>query len=300
QASSTPPDPNVPPNTQCSGVTKAGRRCMQQVKNRGVMLPGVEQFCFQHTKGLLNPTGFYAQRKGTQVPEWVEFADYIPLYLHPDTQVALCVEMEKARSQSNIEGYIYTFEIRDPNNNKTIQLKVRHAVNVVKRLNEWGKQCGSKGQVLRGFYPGFVRDSRDETSLMTGCVILPEGGNEGMWCHRLDELIIRLKWLIHLELADLVVNVVYLQPGWKPFLKGKGEGLAKVKAGPPASTGNILSGRMGNGNGRQGQLCKDCGTIHTEIFKFQCILSGPYKGREWDCVMKKVIEDWGAFMQMYV
>ncbi len=42
------------------------------------------------------------------------------------------------------------------------------------------------------------------------------------------------------------------------------------------------------------------GTIHKEIFEFQRILSGPYKGREWDCVVKKVIEDWGAFVRTYV
>ncbi|KAK0487936.1 hypothetical protein IW261DRAFT_1655804 [Armillaria novae-zelandiae] len=302
RTSSTSPDPNAPPDTRCSGVTKAGRRCARQVKNRGVALPGVERFCFQHTKGLLNPTGFYARRKGTQAPEWVEFADYIPSYLHPDTQVALRVEMEKARSQSDVEGYIYTFEIRDPDDNKTVRLKVGRAVNVVKRLHEWGKQCGSKEQVLRGFYPRSVGDGRDETSLMTGHVILPEGGNEDVWCHRLERL-------IHLELADLAVNAVYLQPGWKPFLKGKGEGLAKPSADPLASTGNILNpvispkkrgGRIGNWNGGQGQPCKDCGTVHTEIFEFQRILSGPYKGREWDCVVKQVIEDWGAFVRIYV
>jgi hypothetical protein len=38
--------------------------------------------------------------------------DYIPPYLHPDTQVALRVEMEKLRSKSDVLGYIYTFEIR--------------------------------------------------------------------------------------------------------------------------------------------------------------------------------------------
>ena len=38
--------------------------------------------------------------------------DWIPDYLQPDTQVALRVEMEKARSQSDVPGYIYTFEIR--------------------------------------------------------------------------------------------------------------------------------------------------------------------------------------------
>lgn len=50
------------------------------------------------------------------LPVWIhadlEFADYIPPYLHPDTQVALRIEMEKMRSSSDVEGYIYTFEIR--------------------------------------------------------------------------------------------------------------------------------------------------------------------------------------------
>ncbi|KAK0210216.1 hypothetical protein DFS33DRAFT_1291476 [Desarmillaria ectypa] len=308
RASSTPPDLNTPPDTQCSGVTKAGRRCTRQVKNGGAALPGVERFCFQHTKELLDPTGFYARSQGAEGPEWIDFADYIPSYLHPDTQVALRVEMEKARSQSDVEGYIYTFEIRNPDDSKTIQLKVGRAVNVVKRLNEWGKQCGSKEQVLRGFYPGSVGDGGDETSLMKGRVILPEGGNEDVWCHRLERL-------IHLELADLAMNVAYLQPGWKPFSKGKGKGTAISKAGPRVSTGSISTtslsvaspkkkngrgGRVGNGNGGQAQPCKDCGIIHKEIFEFQRITSGPYTGREWDDIVKKVIEEWGSFVRTYV
>ncbi len=54
--------------------------------------------------------------------------------------------MEKARSQSDVEGYIYTFEIRGPpDDSKTVQLKVGRAVNVVKRLNEWGKAVWFEG-----------------------------------------------------------------------------------------------------------------------------------------------------------
>ncbi|KAK0473611.1 hypothetical protein IW261DRAFT_1552997 [Armillaria novae-zelandiae] len=193
----------------------------------------------------------------------------------------------KHQSGSNLQGYIYTFEIRDPDDNKTIQLKVRHAVNVVKRLHEWGKQCGLKEQVLRGFYPQSMGDGRDETSLMTGHAEFIHG------------LMTGLEWLIHLELVDLAVNAMYLQPGWKPFLKGKGEGLTWNIPNPVTSL-KKSGGRIGDGNGRQGWPCKDCGTVHTEIFKFQRILSGPYKGREWDCVMKQVIEDWGAFVQIYM
>lgn len=53
-------------------------------------------------------------------------------------------------------------------------------MNLVKRIDQWGKQCGSKEQVLRGFYPGAVEP--DNTSLMKGTVI---AGEKGPWCHRL-------------------------------------------------------------------------------------------------------------------
>jgi hypothetical protein len=74
----------------------------------------------------MTPSGYYSRKNG----EWVKFEgdsllhcpemilrhlrylDWIPSYLHPDTQVSLRVEMEKARSQSDVPGYIYTFEIR--------------------------------------------------------------------------------------------------------------------------------------------------------------------------------------------
>ena len=39
------------------------------------------------------------------------YTDWIPSYLQPATQNALRVEMQKARASSDVEGYIYTFEI---------------------------------------------------------------------------------------------------------------------------------------------------------------------------------------------
>jgi len=126
----------------------------------------------------------------------LRYLDWIPSYLHPDTQVSLRVEMEKSRSQSDVPGYIYTFEIRgmlvplstefiykkasESEEGDTIKLKVGRAVNLVKRIDQWGKQCGSKEQVLRGFYPGSVEP--DEASLMKGRVV---AGKQGPWCHRL-------------------------------------------------------------------------------------------------------------------
>ncbi|KAG7086548.1 hypothetical protein E1B28_002497 [Marasmius oreades] len=284
RASSTPPSPTS--NTagasgqiQCSGVTKTGKRCTRLVKN-GPALTGVmgsntiggqtiERFCFQHMKELLLPTGFYARSQTAGTQEWVDFTDYIPNYLHPDTQVALRVEMEKQRSSSDIEGYIYTFEIRYPNPQNTIKLKVGRTNNVVKRLNQWGKQCGSKEQVLRGWYPGTVDPDSDDDdtagqSLMRGRV---RAGGKGIWCHRLERL-------VHLELADLAVNEAYLKPGWKPFAKGKGkgkfQGTGQTQATNPTSPSMVGSPRKGagkngknaagvftNGLGNGGGLCKD-------------------------------------------
>lgn len=81
-----------------------------------------------------------------------------------------------------------------------IHLKVGRAVNLVKRIDEWGKQCGSKEQVLRGWWPGTVENDDSETSLMKGRV---KPGDKGACCHRLERL-------IHLELADLAVHTPYL------------------------------------------------------------------------------------------
>lgn len=124
RASSTPPSPvstRAGDQTQCAGITKSGKRCTRLVKNGGPALLGLHpddetivRFCFQHAKELLVPTGFYARKKTASggASEWVDFVDYIPPYLHPDTQVALRVEMEKLRSKSDEEGCIYCYEIR--------------------------------------------------------------------------------------------------------------------------------------------------------------------------------------------
>jgi hypothetical protein len=39
-------------------------------------------------------------------------SDWIPQYLQEETRASLRVEMGKSRSPSDVEGYIYTFEIR--------------------------------------------------------------------------------------------------------------------------------------------------------------------------------------------
>ncbi|KAG8719031.1 hypothetical protein FRC11_003438 [Ceratobasidium sp. 423] len=75
RAASVPPTATAP-DTQCSAITKAGKRCTRQVKSGPALVyqsPGVllDRFCFQHTKDVLQPTGFYSHAK---VDTWVIFA----------------------------------------------------------------------------------------------------------------------------------------------------------------------------------------------------------------------------------
>ena len=69
-------------------------------------------------------------------------------------------------------------------------------------MDQWSKQCESKEQVLRGFWPG--DGSADASNLMKGRI---KAGNPGKYCYRLERL-------IHLELADLMHNKPYLESGF--------------------------------------------------------------------------------------
>ena len=168
---------------------------------------------------------FFIPRDGRTL-ELILSTDWIPGYLRADTQVALRVEMEKPRSRADVPGYIYTLEIRDPKTPTKIHLKVGRAVNLVKRIDQWGKQCGSKEQVLRGWWPGTVEDDEGGgPSLMKGRV---KAGDKGPHCHRLERL-------VHLELADLAVNSPYLDADFQTIYatkkqdESKDNGSASVK-----------------------------------------------------------------------
>jgi hypothetical protein len=123
----------------------------------------------------------------------------------------------------------------DSSNPDVIQLKVGRAVNVVARTDQWSKQCTSKEQVLRGFWPGSVAE--DGGSLMKGRVI---AGEKGPYCHRLERL-------IHVELGDLAANAPYLNSKWP-------------NVDPPDndSTGNGSPKKGVNGSERGYVACEDC------------------------------------------
>jgi hypothetical protein len=89
----------------------------------------------------------------------------------------------------------------DPDGKKLVSLKVGRATNLNRRMDQWGKQCGSKEQILRGFWPGGMGK---EGVPMRGLV---EAGPKGPWCHRLERL-------VHIELSDLATTAPYLEAGY--------------------------------------------------------------------------------------
>jgi len=226
--------------------------------------------------------------------------------------------MEKSASPADVPGYIYTYEIRgsslqtfklllkfilssptfvlDPKRPSVIQLKVGRAVNLVKRLDQWDKQCGSKVQIIRGWWPGTVEDNSDNDgtngSLLKGNI---KAGDRGPLCHRVERL-------VHIELADLVVHTPYLNP---KFPEVDNSDLPSSSVGTPTPKKAVM------------KPCPDCepliylfwwrssisddghgpgGTMHREIFAFPRPEKGRYKGREWELLVKPVIEKWGKFV----
>lgn len=41
-------------------------------------------------------------------------------------------------------------------------------------------------------------------------------------------------------------------------------------------------------------------TMHKEIFSFERATKGRYKGKEWEIIVKPVIEKWGGFVEAYL
>ena len=101
----------------------------------------------------------------------------------------------------------------------------------------------------------------------------------------------RLERLVHLELADLADNAPYLLPSF-PNIVWTG-----FKLGPTTRR----------------RRCQDCkyhklpiihysllsgGSIHKEIFALKR-LSGANRGREWEVIVRPIIERYGSYIQQY-
>ncbi len=91
RSSSAPPTPTTSGTRdsgseyQCSGITKAGKRCTRMVKavhplmmQTSVSAGEIERYCHQHIKDVLEPSGFYVRGDGSK---WVEFGGKLYIYV---------------------------------------------------------------------------------------------------------------------------------------------------------------------------------------------------------------------------
>ncbi|KAL7283041.1 hypothetical protein ACG7TL_002465 [Trametes sanguinea] len=252
---------------QCCAITKQDKRCTRMVAVTAPfsLLTGEDEphYCRQHIKNAFIDVKFRS-RKDPSIE--VVYADWIPEYLQESTKTSLREKMQKEASPADEPGYIYAYEIDDDVNPDVVHIKVGRAVKLTKRLAEWDKQCQSKQTHLLGFWP-MSRDA-EQNGMMRGRV---QVGEPGPYCHRVERL-------VHLELADLALNAPYLDPD---FPNAKSDG------------GN------NKGRGRARGPCPDCGTVHKEIFTFPRA-TGRYKGKEWQEIVRPVIEKWGGFVEAYV
>lgn len=86
-----------------------------------------------------------------------------------------------------------------------------------------------------------------------------------------------LERLVHLELADLALTGIYLEPSWPDTTPLKTAAYSEKKNEP----------------------CGDCGALHKEIFEFRR-LKGRRKGKEWEVIVQPVIDKWGRFVDQCV
>jgi len=89
---------------QCSGQTKAGKRCARVVKTRPALRSfdsddgessTVEVFCHQHSKEIMLPSGYYSRKNGN----WVEFSGMVyPCGLSHKLMISIDTRLHKTVS----------------------------------------------------------------------------------------------------------------------------------------------------------------------------------------------------------
>ena len=69
-----------------------------------------------------------------------------------------------------------------------------------------------------------------------------------------------------------------------------------------SASSSAVEGKASTSKSENGsfQPCVDCGSTHKEIFEFRRWKQGESKGKEWDKLVKPVVERWGKFVELYV
>ncbi|KAG8765087.1 hypothetical protein FRC20_007324 [Serendipita sp. 405] len=274
-------------DVQCSGTTKQGKQCTRKVKTAPPFsfnldpqdtTTKADRYCFQHTKEILSQPGFFPPDKPSV--DMVSFDTWIAPELQEDTKTALRVEMAKPLSSADqVDGYIYCYQIINPDTPDHVHLKVGRSVNFISRVNQWERQCRSKSLVLRGCWPSVGNGIPLKGKM--------EAGEKGPHINRLERL-------VHLHLADIAKNAPYLES--IPDV-----GTSQSASAPDLTTTNTPRRKRAKDVdvSMSGKPCPDCGRIHREIFTFPKA-KGKLENAEWEKIVLPVIQTWGLFVEQYL
>lgn len=246
---------------RCSGVTKTGAQCKNMVKDSaalGTLDPEeqetMKRYCHIHTDQIKKSAGYLGNN--VEAP----FENFIPDSLESQTQVQLKTAMVEKLTDADREGYIYIYEVQDPNklHADILEFKVGRSYTPIKRVGQWENSCRSQRHIVRYIFP-----APEDQIMLTGMM---RQGDPAKFCHRLERL-------IHLELADLSLNAPYLEMRDKDHVH-------KLATQPRTR-------------------CIDCKKLHQEIFSFRKARSGIHKEKEYQMV-KEVVDRWGLFVNEYL
>lgn len=133
--------------------------------------------------------------------------------------------------------YVFFFFFSDPSfrDQTKLHLKVGYTEDLPKRMDQWQKKCHSNKHILHGHWPGGLVDDPQDTEDGNDVSASEAPGPKGPLCHLVERL-------VHLELADLVVNKQYFDPDFT--LPKKPDILSRPQIAPKSAAGKLLFPRQ--------------------------------------------------------
>ncbi|WVO19889.1 uncharacterized protein IAS62_001179 [Cryptococcus decagattii] len=217
-----------------------------------------------HTYRSTLQAGFYWRRERDSSGVWIEFDDYIPEALGQQTQTLLRMTMETKLTPKECAGFLYAYELKDLETSELSFYKVGRTDNVPRRIGQWTNRCQSKRPTLLDIFPRPSVSTRPSvTSSLHRSDTLTTSFLPGATTHRTPPLPAMKRWerLVHLELSERC-------------------------ASHPLSEQAYERVRM---------KCKDCGTVHREIFPLIKVHQGHRIAYE---EIVECVERWGKFIKV--
>ncbi|KAF9319507.1 hypothetical protein BG003_008898 [Podila horticola] len=138
-------------SNQCQGFNSNGYRCKRKVKLDRPVDDGEVLLCHDHEVED-DEVVVHIEGQGGVLLQWLDVSVWVNPHLPDYVQTKLRRAMEKAVSDTDKPGYIYTYQLLETRQNKTHTFfKVGRTDNVHRRMNEWSDKCGSPPILIEVF-----------------------------------------------------------------------------------------------------------------------------------------------------